>query len=215
VTVDAWLLGAAMALSPLAVLASLLLLTTERGTTKAVTYAVGWVVAVGSIGVLTVAAASTVHASPGSTTSTVSSWLYVLLGVVLVGWAIRRRVAARDGAPEPTWMGRLDGMSPVVSLGFGLFMPPYAIAVAAVNSIVHGNAGGPAADVVVPVVTFTVVASLGVIVPVAFALLSSSSDAVIARGREWLLARWSTVLFWMLVVVGGYLVAKGVYLLVT
>ena len=85
----------------------------------------------------------------------------------------------------------------------------------AVNSIVHGNAGGPAANVVVPVVTFTVVASLGVIVPVAFAMLSSSSDDVIARGREWLLARWPTVLFWMLVVVGSYLVAKGVYLLVT
>ncbi|MBS1839188.1 MAG: GAP family protein, partial [Actinobacteria bacterium] len=138
-TVDAVLLGATMALSPLAVLASVLLLTTERGTAKATAYAVGWVVAVGAIGAATVLAASQVHATPGTTTSTVSAWLYVVLGVALAGWAIRRRVAEREGVPEPTWMGRLDGMSPVVALGFGLFMPPYAIAVAAVNSIVHGN----------------------------------------------------------------------------
>jgi len=37
-----------------------------------------------------------------------------------------------------------------------------------------------------------------------FAMLSSSSDEVIARGREWLLARWPTVLFWMLVVVAPW-----------
>jgi len=204
-----------MALSPLAVLASVLLLTTERGTVKAIAYAAGWMVAVGAIGAATVLAASQVHATPGSTTSTVSASLYVVFGVALVGWAIRRRAAERDGVPEPTWMGRLDGMSPLVALGFGLFMPPYAIAVAAVNSIVHGNSGGSASGVVVPVVTFTVVASLGVIVPAVFAVASSRADEVIARWREWLLGRWSTVLFWMLLVIGVYLAAKGVYLVVT
>lgn len=210
-TVDAVVLGTAMALSPLAVLASVLLLTTERGTSKAIAYAVGWVVAVGLVGIATVSAASQLDVTPQSTSSTVSAWLDVVIGVALVGWAFRRRAGSSGGVTEPAWMRRLDDMSPLVALGFGLFMPPYAIAVAAANSIVRSHGGGGASEVVVPVVVFTVLASMGVIVPVAVVLISSRSDQVLGRWRRWLLARWPTVLFWMLLVVGAYLVAKGVY----
>lgn len=217
-TLDVLLLGIAMAISPLAVLASVLLLTTERGTLKAVAYAVGWVVAVGAVGVLTVLASSQVDAAPGSSTSTSLAALDVALGVLLVGWAFRRRAvlggAGLDGAvPQPGWMRRLDGMSPVVALGFGLFMPPYAVAVAAASSIIRADGTGRGSGAAVAVVGFTVIASLGVIVPPALAVASTRSADALGRLRGWLLDRWPTVLFWMLLVLGAYLVAKGVYAL--
>lgn len=210
---DVLMLGLAMALSPLAVLASVLLLTAERGTAKAAAYAVGWVVAVGIVGALTVLAASQVHTTTGSSASTAAASLDVVLGVALVLWAFRRRAAARDGAPQPGWMRRLDSMSPLVALGFGLFMPPYAIAVAASNSIVQSDGNGQGVNVALAVVVFTVLASLGVIVPVAVVLVSSRSDELLGRWRAWLLEHWPAVLFWMLLVLGAYLIGKGLYTL--
>lgn len=206
--VDAVVLGVAMAVSPLAVLASVLLLTTERGVAKAAAYAVGWVIAVGLVGAATVVASSQVKAGSGSTTSTALAWVDVVLGVALVIWAFGRRAGAREGVTQPSWMRRLDRMSPVVAFGFGLFMPPYAIAAAAASSIMRSDATG-SGDVVVAVVTFTVLASLGVIVPVVVAVTSSRSEEMLARWREWLLGHWPTVLFWMLVLIGAYLVGKG------
>ena len=204
------LLAVAMAVSPLAVLASVLLLTTEGGTAKAGAYAVGWVTAVAVCGALTVWADAHLTTTPGSTTSTASAVLDVVLGVVLVGLALRRRARGPAGVGEPGWMGRLDRMSPFVALGFGLFMPPYVIAVAGANNIVRADGSPGGANVVVAVVVFTVVASLGVLVPFGLAVVSSRSDEVLGRWRGWLMAHWSELLVWLFVVIGGYLVVKGV-----
>lgn len=208
---DAVLMALVMALSPLAVLASVLLLTTERGVRKAGAYAVGWLVAVGAVGALTVYAESRLPGSSGGGTSTTSAVIDLVLGAVLVLWSFRRRVAANADASGPGWVRRLDDMSPLVAAGFGLFMPPYAIAVAAVNSILQADGSGGGADVVVPVAVFTVLASLGVIVPVVLAVSSSASEAILARWRTWLLGHSNEVLFWMLLVIGAYLAAKGAY----
>ena len=200
------LLAAAMALSPLAVLASVLLLTTENGVRKAGAYAVGWVVAVAAVGALTLVATSRLD-STSSGTSTASAVLDLVLGLVLVALALRRRVAAGVDDAEPGWMQRLDHMSPLVALGFGLFMPPYVIAAAGANSIVRADGHGDSS--VVAVLVFTLVASLGVLVPWVLALTSRSADRWIASWRTWLLGNWRAVLFWLLLVVGGWLVAKG------
>jgi hypothetical protein len=208
------LLAVAMAVSPMALLASVLLLTTERGTAKAGAYAAGWVLAVAACGALTIWADSHLDVKPGSSTSTASAVLDVVLGVVLLGLAVRRRVHGAGSAAEPGWMSRLDRMSPFVAVGFGLFMPPYVIAVAGANNIVRADGSSSGDHVVLAVVVFTIVASLGVIVPWAFAITSSRSDEVIARWRSWLMANWRQMLVWLLLVIGAYLVAKGVIELV-
>ena len=206
------LLAVAMAISPLAVLASVLLLTTERGVRKAGAYAVGWVLAVGAVGALTlVADAHLDTASDGA--STASAVLDVVLGAVLVVLALRRRAGGTSSRAEPGWMRRLDAMSPLVALGFGLFMPPYVIAAAAANDIVRDDGSG--GSTVLAVVVFTIVASLGVLVPWILALTSRSADRWIATWRAWLLGNWQAVLFWLLLVVGLWLVAKGAYALAT
>ncbi len=204
------LLAVAMAVSPMAILASVLLLTTEHGTVKAGAYAAGWVVAVAICGGLTIWAADHLDARPGSTTSTASAVLDVVLGVVLLVLALRRRSMGSGSVAEPGWMSRLDRMSPFVALGFGLFMPPYVMAVAGANNIVRADGSASGERVVLAVVVFTIVASLGVIVPFTFAVASSRSDEVIARWRTWLMANWRQMLMWLLLVIGAYLVAKGV-----
>ena len=106
-------------------------------------------------------------------------------------------------------MYKPDRMPVPVALGFGLFMPPYVVAAAAANSIVKSSGSGGATTTAVCVVV--VVASLGVLVPCVVAVTAPQSDRWISAWRSWLLRKWTTVLFWLLIVVGVWLVGKGVY----
>jgi len=212
VSADTLLLAVAIALSPTGVLACVLLLTTERGTAKAWAFATGWVVAIAAVGALTLAADSMVD-STSDATSTGSAWISVGLGAVLVVAALRRRVRTGGGAEEPSWMGRLDRMPVLVALGFGVFMPPYVVAAAAANSIVKASGSGSATTTAVCVVV--VVASLGVLAPCVVAVTAPQSDRWISAWRAWLLRNWTGVLFWLLVVVGSWLVLKGAYELIS
>ena len=202
------LLAVAVALSPTGVLASVLLLTTDRGVRKAGAFALGWFLAVAVVGLLTILADSRLDTPPGSTTSTASAWLDVVLGAVLVVMAIRTRRRATAGPNEPSWMARLDHMPVPLAFGFGIFMPPYVIAAAAANSIVKGS--GSSGTSPLAVVVTVVVSSLGVVVPWVVAVTASSADSWIASWRTWLLAHWPTVLSWLLLVIGAWLVVQGV-----
>jgi hypothetical protein len=213
VNLNTVLLALVMGLSPLAVLASVLLLTMDRGKAKAAAYAVGWVVATTLVGVLTLVVDSQVSMPSGSTSSTASAWLDVVLGVILIVVAFRHR-GGQAGVSEPSWMKRLDTMSPLVALGFGLFMPPYMLAAAGANNIVQADQPGGSTNVTLAVIVFTVVASIGVLVPLALAQFSSRSDEVLARWRAWLMANWAKVMVWLFSAIGVYLMAKGVYELV-
>jgi hypothetical protein len=216
VNLNTVLLALVMGLSPLAVLASVLLLTMDRGKAKAAAYAVGWVVATSIVGVLTLVVDSQVSMPSGSSASTASAWLDVVLGVVLLVVAFRHRGGATGGAAvaEPSWMKKLDAMSPFVALGFGLFMPPYMLAAAGANNIVQADQPGGSTNVTLAVIVFTVLASLGVLVPLALAQFSSRSDEVLARWRTWLMANWAKLMVWLFAAIGVYLLAKGVHELV-
>lgn len=211
--IDSVLFALAIAVSPTGVLAAVLFLTTDRGTRKAGAFALGWVLAVGAVGVLTLVADSHLDVTEGSTTSTASAVLYVVLGLLLLGTGARRwmteRSTDRTSPEEPSWMARLDRMPVFVALAFGLFMPPYVIAVAAANSVIRADGAGPTSGTAV--VVLTVIASLGVLVPWIVAMTVPSADRWIATWRTWLLANWTKVLLWLLIVVGAYLVIKGTY----
>jgi Sap, sulfolipid-1-addressing protein len=199
-----------LAVMPLPVLASVLCLTTENGRAKAAALAAGWIAALAVIGIATVVLAGQVDTSSGSTASTASAWLDVLLGVAAVVYGMYvRRQAASGTAAEPSWMGRLDAMSPWVAFGLGAFIPPYVIVIAGANSILRSQ--GSSSSNVVAVLIFTVVGSLGVIIPLLVATLSKDPDALLADWRTKLLANWHQVVFWLLLLVGIYLVIKGIY----
>ena len=199
-----------LAACPLPILASVLCLTSERGRTKAAALAAGWFGVLAVIGIVAVVLGQNLDTSPSSTTSTATAWLDVVLGVLAIGYGVVLRGRARSGtAAEPAWMGRLDGMSPWVAFGLGAFIPPYMLVVAGANDILRTDASTPA--LVAGVLVFAVVGSLGVLVPLLVTVLSPDPDALLARWRAVLMARWQVALFVLLALAGVYLVLKGAY----
>ena len=62
-------------------------------------------------------------------------------GLVLGGWLLTRWRHPKDPGTnsQPSWMGRLDAMSPWLAFGLGAFLPTYAVVVAAVSEMLSSG----------------------------------------------------------------------------
>ena len=109
-----------VALSPMPIIAVVLMLATPRGRANGAAFAVGWVLGLVGVSVVVLLLAS--GADSSSSTSDTVSWGKVVLGVVLLGLAVRSwRSRPDDGAEAemPGWMSKLDTFTPVRALVLG------------------------------------------------------------------------------------------------
>lgn len=183
--------GVAIALSPIAIIAVALMLTTPRGSANAKAFLVGWVTGMAGVGAIVLLLASDADASSRGNPATWVSILKIALGglLLLVGlkqW--RGRGAARDEPRLPAWMETIDKFTVIKSTGVGLFL-------AAVNNLVL-IVGGAAAiaqtgastfDQAVALGFFVAVCTTGVGVPVAiFYTVGDRASEMLRNTREWL-----------------------------
>jgi hypothetical protein len=206
------LLALALAVQPWSVLASVLLIASEGGVTKAMAYVAGWVFALTTVAIATVAL---YPAKPKvASTSPWVSWLQIAAGLALGGWLLvrsRRPHARTDEVTnaQPQWMLRLDSMSPAPALVLGAFLPNYVIVVAAVGNVLQ--AGLPQARAAAVMILFIVVASAGVAAPLLLLVIRREEAPEIYRTwRLWLIAHGQALVRVVLAVVAAVLVTKGV-----
>lgn len=200
-------LGVAMALQPLPVLATVVLLSVQRGVRKAWAFFLGEFVVMFAIGA---AAVAVQFGTSRESASSAASWVTLAAGVVLLAlgaWLILR---TRRGAEvkEPSWLARLDRMEPWPAFVLGLFLPTYVIAVAAGAHIAGTHPGTTAA--VAGMLLFLVVGTSTVYVPIVLAqVVPERSGPARARLRDWLVHDWRQVGAVLLLVVGALLIGKG------
>ncbi len=200
-----------IALEPIPVLGGVLLLTSKHGRPKAVGFLLGWAAALAIIGIGIIVIGGDVSTSSGSTSSKASAALDIALGLAVAYVGFRTRAKARQGTDQgtPGWMKRLDTMSAGAAFVLGAFLPPYLIAVAVGNDIVRENL--TTRERVVAMCLYVVIGSIGILVPILVTVFRpNSSEALLAKWREWLQLNWQMVMFWLLLGIGAYLVVKGI-----
>ena len=116
-----------VALSPIPIVAVILMLGTPRARTNGPAFALGWVLGllVVSIAVVAVTGAAGEASQVGSSTSDSISWMKVGLGVVLLVMAKRQwqKRPAPGTEPElPRWMAKIDQLPPGEALGAGVLL---------------------------------------------------------------------------------------------
>ena len=116
-----------MALSPIPIIAIVLMLGTPRARANGPAFVLGWVVGLTIVGTLVLVAASSLNANEDSEPATWVGVLQLALGALLVLVAVKQwRGRPREGeeAAMPKWMRTIDTFTPVRS---------FAIAVALVR----------------------------------------------------------------------------------
>ena len=211
-------LAIGIAISPLAIVAVILILTTPRARTNGPMFLGGWLLALAVVGGVALVATDAAESADTSGPRTIVALVKIALGVVLLflAWrGFRSRPQPGEDAPLPKWMAALDRFTPGRSLAvgalFGGVKPKNLIlAAAAAAGIAESGLGG--AQQVVVLLLLILVASIGIIAPVAVYFLMGEEKAarVLDGWKTWLQANNSTVMIVLFVVFGVVLLGKGI-----
>jgi threonine/homoserine/homoserine lactone efflux protein len=210
-------LAAAVAVSPVPVLAVILILVSSNGRVKGMSFALGWLLGLSGLGVITLAVAGSAHASSGGHPAAWVGWLKLVLGIALGGFAIhlwRRRPTGEEEAPLPAWMAALDHFGTLKTLGVGVLLSaasaknaPITIAAAAAIS----SAGIPVAQQLASLAVFVLIGSVAVLAPVVVYLAGGRrAAAVLDNWRRWAADHNTAIMAVLFVVIGLKLIGDGI-----
>lgn len=116
-------LAAGVAISPLPIIAIILVLVTPRGLLNGLLFIVGWVVGLSALGAVMLVIGGPGGASAQHHPATWVGGLKLGLGLLLVLFGARqwhRRPAPASEAQLPKWMAAIDRFTPVKIVGLGL-----------------------------------------------------------------------------------------------
>jgi len=206
-----------VAISPMAVVAIILVLFSARARVNSIVFTLGWIVGVAIVGTVIYLLADAGDVSKGGSGSDTSYWLKLVAGVLLVLFAFRhwrKQPAAGEEVSQPKWMSSIDTLTPVKAGGLGVALAALnpknlALTLAAGTSLAQatGVSGGEAT---VGLVVFVLIASLGIIVPVVLFFVGGERAAGILDGwRTWLSIHNTAVTATVLLVIGAVLFSQG------
>ncbi|MBG6237580.1 hypothetical protein IWX78_000523 [Mycetocola sp. CAN_C7] len=208
-------LGVAVALSPLPIIAVLLLLVAPVGVRGALLFLAARAVTLCALVVIFALASDLADDAAGSATP--AAILRIVVGsALLVGAVMKWRTRPR-GADEPKlpgWMRSVDNAGPAhaVRLGFLLTAANVKeIAFAAGIGFTIGGAFLPWGQIAIAVAVFVVLACLSIAIPVAAALVGGDRvRPALAEMRNWLVRNNAIVVAIVLLVLGAMLVGSGI-----
>jgi threonine/homoserine/homoserine lactone efflux protein len=210
-------LAIGIAISPIPIIAVILMLLSRRATATSTGFLLGWVVGIVLVTVVVLALVGQAGNTAGGEPSTLSSVLKLVLGAGLILLAVRQwqgRPKEGETAAMPKWMGAIESFSfgRALALGFALSaINPKNLLLCLAAGTTIGAAHLPTGQVVVATVVFTLLAASTVLVPVLGYLAARDRMAApLDRLRAWLTQNNAAVMAVLLVVIGTVLLGKGI-----
>lgn len=209
-------LAVGVAVSPVPIIAVILMLLAPRAGGTGQGFLLGWVAGIVAAVVVFLLFAGVADLGSSAEPSALASWLRLLLGLVILGLAVRQwrgRPAPGEQVPLPKWMAAIDSFTPGKAAGLGFVLSAVnpknlAMGIAAGVAIAAGDL--PAGQDVVAVLVFTLIAAATVAVPViAYAVAADRMRGPLDRLKVWLEANHIAVLGVLLLVIGVVLVGNG------
>jgi Sap, sulfolipid-1-addressing protein len=205
-----------VAISPVSIIAVILVLFSARARVNGPVFVLGWVVGVAVVSVVVYLVADAGDVSSGGSASDGSYWAKLVVGILLVLLAFRHwRGRSRPGEPPdtPKWMSAIDTLTPVKTAGLAVLLAAanpknLALSLAAGASLAQGGASG--GEAAVGLVVFVVLASISIVVPVVFYLGGGERAAHVLDGwRTWLSENNAAMMAVLFVVFGVVLFSQG------
>ena len=210
-------LAIGVALSPVSIIAVVLLLTSSRARSLGPIFVLGWLLGLVVVGAIVLAIVGPSGAGSSGQRTRWVSWVMIVLGVLLLVGAMRRlrgRSGGGEEAPLPAWMRAIDRLKPPVVLGGGVVLggvrpKSLLLVVGGAAAIAQtGIAGGQQA---IAYAVFAVIATMGVAVPVViyFAMGTRSGD-LLGRLKGWMGRNNAVIVTVVLLVIGVTLIGDGI-----
>lgn len=205
----------AVSISPLPIIAVILILLSQKGRSNGVAFLLGWIIGLAVAEVAVLALVNLINLTPGTGPLKLISWFKVAVGVLLVFLGIRQWLQRPKPGEEPTmpgWMRSIDSLTPIRALGLAAVLSAagnIALILAAAAAILQAHLdieqNASALGVFIAIGSLTVAAMVGYHV-----FAGDSATKRLTTWKTWLLMNNATVMAVLLVLVGAMLLSKGV-----
>lgn len=210
------LIGVAIALEPIPLTAFILVLASKNGTRKGAAFIVGWLASLAAV--ITVTVLLTENNPPRSHTAPSIAALAVKIAIGAVLVVIARRKWRKLGQPKPPkktpkWQTGIDKMSPWFAMALGPITQPWGLVAAGVATIVGAKLASWQ-DYLVLFLFCLVATSSYLAMEVYAGLKPAETQAFLARTRTWIDTHTDQVIVIVSLVLGVWLIASSISLLV-
>ncbi|HLB48007.1 MAG TPA: GAP family protein [Anaerolineales bacterium] len=214
-------LAIGVALSPVPIIAVILMLFSKNARSTSLTFLIGWFLGVAVVAVIIVLLADPAQQSTGGEASPLAAIVRIVLGLLLLYLAYRdwqKRPKPGEQAEMPKWMSSIDSMTSGKALGLGALLSgvnPKNLALIIAAGVVISGAGLNATQTIIALVVFVVLACVSVAAPVLlYLILGDKAAATLNSWKMWLTQNNTTVMMLLCLVFGIVLLGKGLGVLI-
>ena len=205
-------LAIGVAVSPIPIIAAILMLLSKRAGATSIGFASGWVVGIVIATVLFVLLSGVVGSTEDGPTA-IASWIKIVLGVLLLGLGVRQWRSRNEPHATPKWMAAIDEMTAVKGFGVGFALAainPKNLLMCVAAGVTIGSASLSVGAITVAVAVFSIIAATTVVIPVAGYLLAADRlRRPLSELKGWLQANNTAVMGVLVLVIGVALIGKG------
>jgi hypothetical protein len=210
-------LAVGVALSPVPIIAVVLMLTSRRARSNGPAFVIGWLIGLAVVGAIVLSVAGPAGASKSGSPATWVSWVKIVLGAALLLVAVRQfRGRPKDGdeAALPKWMASIETMKPLTVLGLaallgGVNPKNLLLAVSAGASIAQTGISG--AGQAIAYAVFALIGTIGVGTPVViYFALGERSEKMLATLKDWMGRHNAVIMSVLCLVIGAKLIGDAI-----
>lgn len=210
-------LALGIAISPLPIMATTIMLLSPKARGTSVGFLIGWVAGIALMTTLFVLLAQLLPSVRPHTPALLTGAVELLLGLLLIVLAVRtwrNRPRAGESAPVPRWINAIDALTFWRGLAVGFVYSafrPKNLLISLAAGVVIGSAGLDLAPSAIVLAIFIVFAASTIAAPVAAYFSGAPKVTTGLEGlREWLLRNVSTVTATTLLFLGVVIVGMGI-----
>lgn len=210
-------LALGVAISPIPIIAAILMLLSPRARVTSVGFLLGWVLGIVVAVTVFTLLSSILPEQDSDASNPAKGTIQLILGALLLLLAVgqwRKRPRRGVEPAMPKWMQAIDKMTFPVAFGLGFVLSavnPKNLLMGAGAGVDIGSAGLTVGEIVLVIAVFTVIAASTVLVPVVGYLVAASKlrDPLDAL-RGWLEKENAVIMAVLLLVIGVSLIGKGI-----
>jgi threonine/homoserine/homoserine lactone efflux protein len=210
-------LAVGVSLSPVPIIAVVLMLGTPAGRRNGPAFLAGWVIGLAVVGTIVLVVASGAGANENDEPATWVDVFKLVLGALLLLMAARQwrgRPRAGDAAELPKWMRTIDHFTAGRSLAMGGALSginPKNLLLTVAAAAAVAQAGVSTGDEVAAMAVFVLVGTIGPGIPVAiYFAMGERATKLLDDLKAWMGAHNAAIMAVLLLVIGAKLIGDGV-----
>jgi threonine/homoserine/homoserine lactone efflux protein len=208
--------GVGVALSPVPIIAVVLMLATPHGRVNGPAFIAGWIFGLAAAGAVLLLVASGAEASSSGAPAEWVSIVKMILGVLLLLLAVRQWRGRPQGTAEPelpAWMKTIDTFTPPKAVGMAVLLsavnPKNLILVVGAAAAI-AQTGTSTGDQAVALAVFVLLGTLGPGIPVGiYFLMRDRAAAILDSLRGWMARENTAIMAVLCLIIGAKLIGDA------